>query len=227
MRLALISDIHANFEALRALSDVLTEADQVLCLGDLVGYYCQVNEVIDYVRSLNALCLMGNHDNFLLHGCPSDAPPAVRFGIQFAERVIDADHCRWLASLPLVWGGFLGGRSFLLTHGSPWCPLNDYLYDDSPALAGLEAFDYDVVAFGQTHRTLLRVERRPFLLNPGSVGQPRDVKAQACALVVDTSTMTVERVVRPFDVDAVVHLAIQNGAREWVSKHLLPPIELQ
>ena len=112
MRLALISDIHANFEALRALSDVLAEADQVLCLGDLVGYYCQVNEVIDYLRSLNALCLMGNHDNFLLHGYPPDALPAVRFGIEFADRVIDAGHRQWLASLPLAWGGFLGGRSF-------------------------------------------------------------------------------------------------------------------
>lgn len=221
MRLALISDIHANFEALRALSDVLTDADQVLCLGDLVGYYCQVNEVIDYVRSLDALCLVGNHDHFLLHGCPPDAAPAVRFGIEFAERVIDADHRKWLASLPLIWGGFLGRRSFLLTHGSPWRPLSDYLYDDSPALARLETFDYDVVAFGQTHRTLLRLEHRPFLLNPGSVGQPRDVKAQACALVVDTSTMNVERVVRPFDAVAVIHLAMQNGAQEWVSKHLL------
>lgn len=221
MRLALISDIHGNFEALKVLSDIFSEVDQVLCLGDLVGYYCQVNEVIDYMRNLNALCLMGNHDNFLLSGCPSDALPAVRFGIEFADRVIDDDHRKWLEDLPFLWGGFLGERSFLLTHGSPWSPLNDYLYDNNPALPGLDAFDYDVIAFGQTHRTMVRLDQRPFLLNPGSVGQSRDVKAHACALVLDTSTMAVERITRPFDASSVISLAVHNGAEEWVTKHLL------
>lgn len=221
MRLALVSDIHANFEALRALSDVFENVDQVLCLGDLVGYYCQVNEVLDFVRSSRGLCILGNHDSFLLRGCPPDASKAVRFGIEFAERVISDDHRKWLASLPLTWSGFLGGRSVLLTHGSPWRPLTDYLYADNPALAQLDAFDYDVIAFGQTHRVLQRLERRPYLLNPGSVGQSRDEKARACALVWDTVTMTVERVERTFDVARVVALARQNGAGEWVSKYLV------
>jgi putative phosphoesterase len=221
MRIAIISDIHANYEALCTLSDVLENVDQVLCLGDMVGYYCQVNEVIDYVRGLNALCVLGNHDSFLLHGCPSEAPPAVRFGIEFAEQVISAEHRNWLSTLPLVWGGFIEDRSILLTHGSPWRPLSDYLYTDNESLKDLDAFDYDMIAFGQTHRAGLWLKRRPLLLNPGSVGQSRDLKAHACALVLDIATMKVEKVVRTFDPTNIIDLAKRNGAGNWVSKHLL------
>lgn len=220
MRLALISDIHGNYEALNALSDLLTSVDKVVCLGDTVGYYCQVNEVIEYIRGLNALCVLGNHDSFVAYGCPSDASPAVRFGIDFANRVITAENRRWLAGLPLVWGGLLGGRSFLLCHGSPWRPLTDYLYINNPALAELDTFDYDVVAFSQTHRMLQRIEQKPYLLNPGSVGQSRDVVAHSCSLILETETMAVERILRPYDAGRVIDLAIKNGAGNWVSKHL-------
>lgn len=220
MRLAFISDIHANAEALGALADVLGAADQVVCLGDLVGYYCQVNEALDLVRGMNAQCVLGNHDSFLLHGCPPDANDAVRFGIAHADRVITADHRAWLTQLPLTWGGMLGGRAILLAHGSPWRPLTDYLYADSPLLAGLDAFDYDAVAFGQTHRALVRNARRPYLLNPGSVGQSRDVRGHACMLTVNTDIMAVERTERAYDIEHVIALAERNGAGTWAPKHL-------
>jgi putative phosphoesterase len=221
MRVALISDIHANYEALKAVSDLLEKVDNVICLGDLVGYYCQVNEVIDYIRSLNAICVLGNHDYFLLHGCPPGAPPAVSFGVEFAARTITAENREWLSHQPLIWGGLIGGRSVLLVHGSPWRPLEDYLYANNPALKRMDMFEYDVIAFGQTHRCLQRIGQKPFLLNPGSIGQSRDRKANSCLLVLDTKRMTVKRIERSFDVNQVIELAIQNGACEWISKHLL------
>jgi putative phosphoesterase len=220
MRLAIISDLHANFVALKALAEVLEQADCVLCLGDFVGYYCQVNEVIDYVRNLKAICVLGNHDQFLLNGCPSEVNPAVRFGIQFAERVITAENRRWLAALPMVWGGMLDQRSFLLCHGSPWSPLQDYLYADNPAIDQLQTFAYDVIAFGQTHRILQRLTTRPMLLNPGSVGQSRDHIADACAAVVNTKDMTVAMLRNAYDPDPVIKLAFHHGAGEWINKHL-------
>ncbi len=220
MRLAFISDIHANFEALDALSEELAGADRIFSLGDLVGYYCQVNPVLDRLRELGALCILGNHDFFLLHGCPPDLPPAVRFGIDHAGRVISDTNREWLGSLPLTWGGMAGGRSILLAHGSPWQPLDAYLFADNPQLAQLDQFDYDLIAFGQTHRALQRLDRRPILLNPGSVGQSRDRPARACAMVVDSSTLTVETIERPFDSARVMELAVANGAGEWIGKHL-------
>jgi putative phosphoesterase len=219
MRLVFISDIHANADALAALADDLAAADQIACLGDLLGYYCQVNEVLDAVRAMNAICVLGNHDAFILHGCPPDANEAVRFGIAYADRVITPAHRAWLAALPLTWGGILGGRSMLLVHGSPWRPLADYLYADSPLLTRLDAFDYDVIAFGQTHRALVRAGR-PFLLNPGSVGQARDMQGRACALLLDTETMAVTPVAHPYDVTGVIARARHHGAGDWITKHL-------
>ena len=220
MRIALISDVHANLHALDALADVLDAVDRIFCLGDLIGYYCQVNEVIDRLRKWNACCLMGNHDYYLLNGCPSAAAPAVRFGIAHAERTVTAANRSWLATLPLIWSGWVDNKSFLLAHGSPWRPLNDYLYADSQQLARLDAFDCDIVAFGQTHRAFQRLNSKPRLLNPGSVGQSRDRIAQACAQLVDTHDLSVETVQRPYNPTPVIDLALANGAGEWIVKHL-------
>jgi putative phosphoesterase len=224
MRIALISDIHANFEALLALMDVLKTADRVLCLGDFVGYYCQVNDVIDAVRHLNAICILGNHDSLLLNGgCPAEASPAVRFGIDFASRTITAANRRWLARLPLMLGTIVGGRSVLMVHGSPWRPLEDYLYSDNELLGQLDAFNsFDLVAFGQTHRVYQRVGRKPYLLNPGSVGQSRDHMSVAMAMLIDTEQLDICPVSRSYDPTRVLTLARYNGAGSWVTKHLHP-----
>ncbi len=220
MRIAIISDIHSNLPALLAVEGVLREADAVICLGDLVGYYCQVNEVLDFVRTLNAICILGNHDYFLLAGCPAPVPEAVKFGIAYADRVIFSNHRAWLARLPLTWGGLLAGKSVLAVHGSPWRPVTDYLYADSPRLAGLGEFDFDLIAFGQTHRSLFHHSKRPWLLNPGSVGQSRNNSGQAASAVWDTERGTIEMIERSYDPTPVIELALENGAGDWIRTHL-------
>ena len=200
MQIIVISDIHANFTALNVLAEDIERADQVLCLGDIIGYNKQVNEVIDYLRQLkNIICILGNHDDFLLRGCPENLlPTTVRRGIDYADRVIRPDNRAWLTTLPISWGGFLDGMSFLLAHGSPWHPFTDYLYADNPLVAKLEGFNYDVIGVGQTHRALIRTDKKPFLINPGSVGQSRDKKGMACAMQIDTQTQTFTLIERPF-----------------------------
>ncbi|NMA73222.1 MAG: metallophosphoesterase family protein [Bacteroidales bacterium] len=127
----------------------------------------------------------------------------------------------WLSGLPQTWGGVLGSRTFLLSHGSPWDPMNDYLYPDNPKVAKLDSFNYQVIAFGQTHRAFGRAERFPYLLNPGSIGQARDIEAKASLIILDTETMFIEFLRRSYDVSKVVELAKKNGAGEWVTKHLV------
>ena len=221
MNIVVLSDIHANSEALEPLKPALREAELVLCLGDFVGYYCQVNEVLDFLRCLPAISVRGNHDQFLLSGWPLSAPDAVRFGIEYADRVIDPDHRRWLAGLPLVWGGLAGGRSVLLSHGSPFRPLEAYLYPNRIPEVPLEKFDFDWLAFGQTHRPYLDTSRRPFLLNPGSVGQARHRPGVACGARLHTESMTVELLEFPYDPTPVTSLAKKNGAGDWIEKHLV------
>jgi len=222
MRLALISDLHANAAALSTLIDVLDSVDRVVCLGDVVGYYCQVNETIDLLRQYDPLCILGNHDYFLLHGCRDDAPESVRFGVEFAQRVITAPHRAWLTELPHVWGGQIDSRSCLFFHGSPWQPIDHYLYADSPLLSNLDLFEQDLLAFGQTHRPLIRLEKRPALINPGSVGQSRSSQSygRACAVILDTETMDAQSITREYNMQAVVDQALGYGAGEWVRKFL-------
>lgn len=199
MKIVFISDIHANYDALSVLAADIKSADQVLCLGDIVGYHSQVNEVIDFLRNLpNLICVMGNHDSFLLNGCPSHLSLEVRYWIDFANNIIRSDNREWLQTLPITWGGYLDKLSFLLVHGSPWHPFTDYLYVDNPLLHQLQAFHYDIISFGQTHRALTRTETKPFLINPGSIGQSRDRKGLACALELETKTMTFRRIEQPF-----------------------------
>lgn len=199
MKIMVISDIHANFNALSTLSNNIENADYVLCLGDIVGYNTQVNEVIDYLRNLKKLyCVLGNHDDFLLRGCPPNLLPAVQQGIDYAANVIRPDNRHWLSKLPIVWAGLIDNLSFFLVHGSPWNPFTDYLYADNPLLENLNTFNYDIIGFGQTHRALVRNEKKPFLINPGSVGQSRDKKGFACALEIATDTMSFTRIERPY-----------------------------
>ncbi|NLW91107.1 MAG: metallophosphoesterase family protein [Syntrophomonadaceae bacterium] len=221
MRVAVIADIHANYEALSSLQTLLESVDQVICLGDYVGYYCQVNEVIDFVRSLGAISILGNHDHFLLHGCPEGLSPHVKFGIDYARKNISRINYQWLEGLPLMWAGFIGGHSFLCVHGSPFDTLYDYIYEDSTVLPALDRFNYDVITFAQTHRSYIRPDSRPLLINPGSVGQSRDVAAKACVVVFDTESRECRMIRQDFDPVRVVDLALKSGADgSWIRKHL-------
>lgn len=191
MRILVLSDVHANLAALLSLASDLHSADYIVALGDWVGYHHDVNEVIDYIRQFkNLISVLGNHDDFLLRGCPATVLPKVKLGIEYADQVIRSDNRTWLKSLPMTWAGLIGDLSFYLVHGSPWQPLTDYLYADNPKLKDLDAFHYDFIAFGQTHRAYYRNTQKPFLINPGSVGQSRDKQGRACAMWIETSTLT-------------------------------------
>lgn len=221
IRIAVLSDIHANHEALKELKPLLGDVDLSVCLGDFIGYYCQVNEVLDCIREFKTISIRGNHDEFLLSGYPSGVTEAVRFGIDYADGVIDSDHRRWLESLPLLWGGLLDRRSVLLAHGSPFQPLDDYLYADVIPDKGLERFDFDLLAFGQTHRPLTVQSTRALLLNPGSVGQSRHKPRVACAAIIETGSMTIQFIEQPYDTTAVIAAAKRKGAGAWIEKHLI------
>jgi putative phosphoesterase len=223
MKILIISDIHANFEALMAISNELESADAIIVLGDIIGYYCQVNEVIDYLREHQAVCVLGNHDYYLLHTYPTHALAPVKFGIDFANTVITPDNRKWLSNLPLIRTMVIDNYSFLVCHGSPWNPLNEYLYPNNPSIYQLKYLDYDVVAFGHTHRGFLSDIDDKILINPGSIGQSRDpaTKSCACAAVLDTERMALTRIHQKFDPTPVVNLGLRYGFDERIKKYLM------
>jgi len=207
MRVAVISDIHANLPALEAvLAEIDAEApDELWCLGDLVGYGPHPNEVVAAVRERADVCLAGNHDLGVIGRIGLDL-----FG---GEAGVAA---RWTSGvLAEEAGGYLtalepqGARAGIgLYHASPRDPIWEYVLDGWTAARGLDAAPERHVLVGHSHVALhiavaddgsqsgglappgteVPLDETRRLLNPGSVGQPRDGDPRAAWLVIETES---------------------------------------
>ena len=194
MRVALISDVHSNWEALRAVWREIRGADVILCMGDLVGYGASPNEVVEFVRKemekRTFLCIRGNHDNAIAFGADWAFNPYAREAVRWHQRVMSIENLEFLRRLP-VRGLFTDdtGRSYLLIHGSPRAPLDEYLFPwlpDSEFRAVLSYVKQDDLLVGHTHIPMLKIFDGRRIINPGSVGQPRDGDWRAAYAVMDT-----------------------------------------
>jgi predicted phosphodiesterase len=212
MRAAVISDIHANLHALKAiLADVDREGvEEVWCLGDIVGYGPRPNECCDLVRERAAISLCGNHDLAVLGSLDitdftGDAATAARW----TTGVLGDSQREWLTSLEPL--GRRGDAQ--LFHASARDPVWEYVLSEQAALASLLETDAPLVLVGHSHvalaigsdgkllegglapfgTTVARPGRR-WLLNPGSVGQPRDGDPRAAWLLLDGETASFRRV---------------------------------
>jgi diadenosine tetraphosphatase ApaH/serine/threonine PP2A family protein phosphatase len=207
MRVAVLSDIHANLPALDAVLAALGEVDAVWQLGDVVGYGPHPDEVVARLREIGATGVRGNHDAAALGVLDLDwFNPAARRAVEWTARRISPETRAWLAGLP--------ERAELdemtLVHGSPRDPTWEYITTTPDARANLAAFatpyclyghthvpaawrgdDGRVQPLGPSHGSVLPLDERRLLLNPGSVGQPRDGDARAGALVLDTEARSV------------------------------------
>lgn len=197
MRLALLGDIHANSYALRAvLNSVRKEnVDILLITGDLVGYYFDPLSVIELLRPWNKYIVRGNHEDMLCRSRKDSAYLATigcRYGsgIKEAMSQLSAVDLDSLCNLPHPLHLALEGRKILLCHGSP-NDLNRYVYPDTNLLdSDLESLsDFDLVISGHTHHPMLRrLGEKTLLVNPGSVGQPRNHRPGAHWALYDTGT---------------------------------------
>ena len=203
MRVAVVSDIHGNLHALRAVLDAVAaeEVDALWCLGDLVGYGPRPNECCEEVERAASLCLVGNHDLGVLGRIPlgdftDDAAAAARW----SQSVLAEEARGYLERLPSL--GAADGTE--LFHASPRDPVWEYVLSPEVALASLLATESPIVLVGHSHVALAFVLEDEavdgavvpggaeidladgrFILNPGSVGQPRDGDPRAAYLVLD------------------------------------------
>ena len=190
MRIAVLSDIHANLSALRAVVDDLPEVDEVWVLGDTVGYGPQPNEVVAQLQEMGARTVLGNHDGAAIGTVDAaDFNPDARTAIEWTAQAIDPNARTYIASLPEV----RTDGELTAVHGSPRDPIWEYITGPTIAALNFDAFETRVCLFGHTHLpvayqvvdgavathpglpgTVAGLEGQRALLNPGSVGQPRD-----------------------------------------------------
>jgi predicted phosphodiesterase len=208
MRIAVLSDIHANLAALDAVRGDLPDVDQVWVLGDIVGYGPQPNEVIAVLQEMGARSVMGNHDGAAIGQVDVSwfNPDAAR-AITWTAGVVDENARSYLATLPEV------RREGELTavHGSPRDPTWEYITDAGVASANLASFDTRLCLHGHTHVPIVfradegavevvparqgspvSVQGGRLLINPGSVGQPRDGNPASSYAVIDTAAESAE-----------------------------------
>ena len=212
MKLALLSDIHSNLEALDAVLEALPEVDRILVLGDIVGYGPDPLGVIDRLQSVKARAVRGNHDQAMLEPSllelfNSHAAAAARWTLD----VMTPQSLRYLNSLPLY--GRIGRHR--LVHGSPRKPyIWEYILDELQALEILVRLGARYCFFGHTHLPRIFTESgeqipegtdwievpASALVNPGSVGQPRDGNPDAAFAVFDLSRPAVRFGRVPYDI---------------------------
>ena len=203
MRVAVLSDLHANIAALEAVLAVMPSVDEVWHLGDVVGYGPQPDAVVARLREIGARGVRGNHDAAAVGQLDIEAFNVDARGAMEWTRSTIADETRaWLAALPER----LEREDFLLVHGSPRDPTWEYITTIPVARAGMAAMPTRSGLHGHTHVPIAFVEDdgrldtmspgagshltfdgRRVLLNPGSVGQPRDGIPTTSWLLLDTA----------------------------------------
>ena len=189
MKIAFISDIHGNYEALKS---VLSELDKlgiprVYCAGDIVGYYSQINECCKELRSRKIPSVMGNHDWYMVGGgfCPRSK--SVNDCLAYQRGVIDKDNLDWLTTLPVQ----IHIGKIQMVHGGWADPIDEYVKP------GPEYFDKvlgEVFVSGHTHFQSIQQFGNKIYCNPGSVGQPRDGDPRAAFAVYDGKDFELHRV---------------------------------
>jgi putative phosphoesterase len=212
MKTAVISDIHGNFPALRAvLNDIEKErVDTIYCLGDLVGYYCMIDEVIETIRSLKIRTLFGNHDYALLFNkgvIPRSKTCTNILTRQLSD--IKKGNFEFLKTLERSFEFTIGSKSFFCVHGGLEDNIDEYVNKISEDYFVKNNFQYNVLVSGHTHIPRNEFTGTKQYLNPGSVGQPRDGNPEASYLLLTESTSEHKRVC--YDIDYIVNeMKIRN-----------------
>ncbi|HEX8237006.1 MAG TPA: metallophosphoesterase family protein [Abditibacteriaceae bacterium] len=216
MRFLLLSDVHANrFGLEAALADAEGQYDQVLCLGDVVGYGAHPNECCEILRDVKAWCLRGNHDAAAIEQLDiSDFNAIAAEAMRWTRRRLNIVNISWLESLKSRLDREEHG--FQAVHGSIRDPLEEYILDSETAEESLALMQRPVCFYGHTHiaefysrsvteenspsqnagflrggQLAIETQQR-YLVNPGSCGQPRDGNPQARYALFDTVSRHLE-----------------------------------
>jgi putative phosphoesterase len=189
LKLGIVSDLHCNIDGLDRALEIMGSIDALLCLGDSINEFGFSNEVIGRLRELDALTILGNHEEVFLGAAGARAR---------SRADIDRSLLDWLAERPHRHELRIGGKRLLLVHSTPWEPRGSYVMPTSSALERFGEADADIVLYGHTHRQLVRRVGRVLVVNPGSAGEARDPRngGQLSCAVLDT--VTEEVVIRDF-----------------------------
>jgi predicted phosphodiesterase len=229
MRIAILSDIHSNLEALTKAFDLIEESrvDEVYCLGDIVGYGARPNECVDLIRHRAAKCVLGNHDlaaidtaearYFTKHG---------RIAAEWTGKILTEENRQFLAKLPYR----DESKTITLVHANPAEPERwAYVVTLEDAEPQFEHFRSQLCFIGHSHipfvcsEDLKSFELKKdvrFLINVGSVGQPRDGHPELSFGILDTDEWSYENIRAAYDIKGAAEAIIENGLPQFLADRL-------
>jgi len=228
MKIAIISDLHGNYEALRSLP---TGYDELWILGDLVNYGPEPAAVVDFARTNSNVIVRGNHDNSI--GFDVDPRCTVRYQKmadltrRYTASAIDKEQKQFLRLLPLKLELKREDTRFYLCHAKPSDPLYGYCPEESDEwVEELEQVNADVLLVGHTHTPFIRKIGKKIVVNPGSLGQPKTGKPDACYAIwengdfqlksfpyaVDKTVERLKALAFPVDVEKDLIMVLQTGS---------------
>jgi putative phosphoesterase len=207
MKILILSDIHGNWAALKSVLAAEADFDKILCLGDLVDYGPEPAECVAWAMRErgNFLFLQGNHDWGVASKMdPRSSPPFRKLTVStqaFSIEVLSEEMVSFLRSLPRIDSFEMFGERCVACHAAPSDPLFRYLPAGEKALANeiVLAGSPDYLFFGHTHWSLLKRIGSTTIVNPGSVGQPKDGDARAAYAVWRDGTVELRRVAYPIE----------------------------
>lgn len=211
MKIAIMADIHANLEAAEAvLKDIDKERVQkLLFAGDIVDFGASPRECIGFVMQYADKIVAGNHDYAVAHGvdclCHEDFRELSQATKEYTWRVIEGYDQQYLRDMSVEVQFVIEGKRFYMVHGAPSDHLYKYLVPETPEktwqeeISGIKA---DFIVLGHTHIPLVKKIGDTTIINPGSVGQPRDGNPDASYALIDDDLISIRRV--KYDIDLAV-----------------------
>lgn len=234
MKIAVFSDIHGNKYSFKKAISKMDQIgiDKYICCGDIVGYYYYHNEVINMLRGKTDIyCVLGNHDQMfidIIDGRKDCSTYIKKYGssIQKFINTITKENLEFLRSLLMEEDILIDGLSIKIVHGSPWNPLNEYIYPDSDFERYFKIdSEYDYVFQGHTHYPMRIKVKKCEIVNPGSIGQPRNGGYPTFA-VLDTKTKLFEFVSEKYDIHKLVQdIQRVGGEPSYISNVLRRPLD--
>ena len=215
MDVGVISDIHGNRVALEAVLADMPAVETLVCAGDVVGYNPWHAECVETVRERDVPTVLGNHDRAVAGDTAFSFNSMAGAGVRHARETLNEDQLAWLAGLPTERLACDGRVK--LVHGHPDNP-DRYTYPEEfgPDLLG----DEDVLVMGHTHVQAHEVTDEGVVMNPGSVGQPRDGDPRAAYAVLHLEEGSVSEYRVPYDVERVVEAVAEAGLPERIGTRL-------
>lgn len=234
MTSAILSDIHGNLEALTAVLEYLEKnsVDQIFCLGDIVGYGPSPNQCIELVRKYCTASVMGNHDYAVIgSGDTTHFNTYAKISTVWTREILTERNADYLKKLPFVNTHY----NVTLVHATPHNPSNwDYILSHKEAVMQLNAFKSQVCFIGHSHIPIIFTEEsvtrdssyileenKKYIINVGSVGQPRDGDVRTCFTIYNSEENTVEYIRLKYDIQKTYNKISDAGLPIYLAERLL------